>query len=88
MPVSPVAGHTIDIYVLEECTNCAHAQRVADRIRQAYPHVTVRLVDLAVAEEPIPDAVFAAPTYLLDGRVWSLGNPSPQEISAALSLLE
>jgi hypothetical protein len=74
--------------VLGECANCVHARRVADAIRREYPQVTVRLVDLEKPEEPIPDAVFAAPTYLLDGRVWSLGNPSPQEIRDTLSILE
>ncbi|MEZ4612544.1 MAG: hypothetical protein R2838_20260 [Caldilineaceae bacterium] len=31
----------------------------------------------------VPEVIFATPTYLLDGRVWSLGNPSAEKICAA-----
>jgi hypothetical protein len=48
----------------------------------------VALIDLADAQEPIPEAVFATPTYLLDGRLWFLGNPSPDQVRARLSSLE
>ena len=37
--------------------------------------------------EQIPEAVFATPTYLLNGRVWSLGNPSHAQINAAWGAL-
>lgn len=30
--------------------------------------------------EALPEDVFAAPTWLLDGRLFSLGNPEPLEI--------
>jgi|GEM_PF-3531132 len=35
-------------------------------------------------EEHIPEVVFATPTYLLNGRSWSLGNPSPQQVADML----
>jgi hypothetical protein len=40
----------------------------------------VRLVDIQGSQEKIPEAVFATPTYLLNGRLWSLGNPSLEKI--------
>ncbi len=40
------------------------------------------MIDLNDLSESLPDSVFAAPTYLLDDRVWSLGNPSPEQIEA------
>jgi hypothetical protein len=33
---------------------------------------------------PPPDPVVAVPTYLLNGRVVSLGNPYPEELFARL----
>lgn len=65
---------TLDIYVLSGCANCGHARQVASEVARAYPQVVVQVHDLAHAAD-IPDSVFAAPTYVLDGRVISLGNP-------------
>ena len=64
------------IYVAEHCPICHYAFEVADDIRQRFPDVNLRIVDLETADEEIPERVFATPTYLLNGRVWSLGNPS------------
>ncbi len=80
--------HQVSIYVVAHCSNCDYAATVADQIRGEYPHIAVALIDLADAQEPIPEAVFATPTYLLDGRLWFLGNPSPDQVRARLSSLE
>jgi hypothetical protein len=76
--------HQLTVYVTTHCTNCAYATEVAVSIRRTYPQTIVRVVDLADPCEPVPDIVFATPTYLLDGRIWSLGNPSAQQIHASL----
>lgn len=78
----PVGRHSLVIYISNHCPLCAYAYLVAEGIRQDFSTVTVRLVNLAETKEAIPEAVFATPTYLLDGRLWSLGNPSPEKISA------
>ncbi len=67
------------IYVSQACEVCAYAQTLAQRIRRDYAHVHVQVIDLA-AVDAVPAQVFATPTYLLDGRVWSLGNPSDRQI--------
>ena len=67
------------IYVSQACASCVYAQALAQRIRWNYPHVHVQVIDLA-AVDVAPAQVFATPTYLLDGRVWSLGNPSDRQI--------
>ena len=72
------------IYIAPHCGNCDYALTVAAQIRQDYPDVSLRVVDVSIAEERVPEAVFATPTYLLNGRVWSLGNPSQEKIEAAL----
>lgn len=81
-------GHQVSIYVAADCGNCDYAWEVAKLIRGEYPHVTVTIIDLANPHEPVPDAVFATPTYLLDGHLWSLGNPSPQQVHDKLGRLE
>ena len=47
---------------------------------ERFPDVNLRIVDLETTDEEIPERVFATPTYLLNGRVWSLGNPSPAQV--------
>ena len=66
----------LDIYVAPDCFGCATARRLAASVRAlALPGVEVRLVDLSESGAVRPEAVFAVPTYVLDGRVLSLGNP-------------
>lgn len=77
---------TIVIYVAQHCSNCAYAYEVADEIRRRFPHVQVRMVDMENPTEAIPEVVFATPTYLLNGRVWSLGNPSPAKMQETLAM--
>ena len=80
--------HEVAIYVARHCSVCAYAYEIADLIRREFPDVAVRLVDVADAVEPLPESVFATPTYLIDGRRWFLGNPSPAEVFETLSKLE
>lgn len=77
---------TIDIYVAQHCGTCAYAYEVAAEIRCQFPHVQVRIVDVETTTEVIPEAVFATPTYLLNGRVWSLGNPSSAKVQETLAI--
>lgn len=83
-----VSQHEVSIYVAQHCALCAYAHEIATLIRQEFPAITVRMVDVAAAGEPLPESVFATPTYLLDGRRWSLGNPSPADVIETLSKLE
>ena len=76
----------IDIYVAQHCSNCTYAYEVAAEIRRQFPHVQVRIIDLENTTESIPEAVFATPTYLLNGWVWSLGNPSPAKVQETLAI--
>lgn len=75
----------VDIYVAEHCAVCEYAFEVAERIEVDFPDVNLHVVDIAQSTEPIPEAVFATPTYLLNGKLWSLGNPSPEDVQERLS---
>jgi predicted thioredoxin/glutaredoxin len=69
----------LDIYVADHCANCAEALRLAE-VAGALPRVDVCVINLDTARDPVPARVVAVPTYLLDGRVVSLGNPVPGDL--------
>lgn len=83
-----VRRNRLEIYVASHCSVCQYSHEVAVDIRHCYPHVSVKLIDVETTSEAIPDEVFATPTYLLDGRVWSLGNPSEEKIRNAFGELQ
>ena len=72
----------LEIYISDNCWSCEESQRLARRVRQEYRDVEVHLIDLD--SEAKPSYVFAVPTYVLDGRVISLGNPSFEELGEKL----
>jgi alkyl hydroperoxide reductase subunit AhpF len=75
----------LEVYVSTECPNCDEAVRLAEEAAARYPQVAVRLIDLdELGGNPPPDPVVAVPTYLLNGRIVSLGNPSPEDLFARL----
>lgn len=85
----PTGRRILAIYVLSECLGCAEARRLASDLGAsgdcARLGIEVRLVDLAAPGAVRPPAVFAVPTYLLDGRVLSLGTPDPAWLRAQLA---
>jgi hypothetical protein len=80
----PTAAPRLEVYVSNACLNCAEALRLADEAAVRYPGVVVRVVDLDMDWIPPPDPIVAVPTYVLDGRVVSLGNPYPEKLFAWL----
>jgi hypothetical protein len=78
----------LDIYIGSHCDNCQEALSLAALARgMAGVEVTVIDLDASDAEQAVPQVpptVFAVPTYLLDGQLLSLGNPSREAFLAAL----
>lgn len=72
---------TLNVYIAEHCPGCAEARQVAAAIERDYPHVAVAIIDIGQPDAVVPEAVFATPTYLLNGRVVSLGNPGPEDVA-------
>lgn len=70
----------LEIYVEAECFVCDRSSAIADEVRATFTDVDVRLVDLAGSGGRHRDLVVAAPTYVLNGRVVSLGNPEPSAL--------
>jgi hypothetical protein len=69
------------VFVAQDCSGCVEARVIAARIGQDYPHLHVEIIDIADDQTAVPDAVFATPTYMLNNRIVSLGNPKPDEIA-------
>jgi hypothetical protein len=74
----------LDVYVSSHCPNCGEARRMAAEAAAIYATLVVRIIDLDTNEAMRPEYVVAAPTYVLNGRVISLGNPYPDELLARL----
>jgi len=72
----------LDVYVETGCRFCERAVEIAQEVDEAYPRMSVRVLD--VAEAPGGDDVFAVPTFILNGDVISLGNPDRSELRRAI----
>ncbi len=74
--------HTLTVYIADDCWSCAETQRILDDIMPNFPNVLLNVVDME--QEPMPENVFAVPTYLLDGKIISLGNPTRDALQKRL----
>ena len=68
----------VQIVVASGCEGCWEARRLAREAQRRFPTVTIDVIDLDIEPERQPENVFAVPTFLLDGRVISLGNPADE----------
>jgi predicted thioredoxin/glutaredoxin len=73
----------LEIYVAHECTNCEEALLIAERVR-GIAGLEVAVIDLDEPGQIVLPGVVAVPTYLLNGRVVSLGNPAREEFLTLL----
>jgi alkyl hydroperoxide reductase subunit AhpF len=74
----------LEIYVEGSCENCQAALSIAEQLRGLAPAVQVSVIDLGQEPHRRPERVFAVPTYLLNGEIFSLGNPRLEDLLAAL----
>jgi hypothetical protein len=70
----------LEIFIDSTCPNCAIAFNLADWVRKSFPSISIRVIDLSNSDREIPEAVFAVPTYLLNGKLIFLENPGAQEL--------
>ena len=68
----------LQVYIREDCWTCAESHRIVAEIAPQFPQLSVELVDIETPNRP--QNVFAVPTYVLDGRIISLGNPYRDEL--------
>lgn len=72
------------VYISGGCGNCEEALSIAEQA-QAIPNLRVSVIHVGQAGHVSPVNVVAVPTYLLDGRVVSLGNPDRQSFLSDLA---
>lgn len=70
----------LEIFVASHCNICEYSKDVYENIRHRFPSVSIRMISVDQPGAEVPESVFATPTYLLNGRIWSLGNPSQAQI--------
>jgi len=73
----------LEIYITSQCANCEEALLIAERTR-TIAGLKVAVIHLDQSGQRIPPSVVAVPTYVLNGRVVSLGNPEREEFLAML----
>ena len=74
------------VFVEAGCRNCDWALRLAQDVRERFPEVGVEVVDVADPSLERPEEVFAVPTFVLDGRVLSLGNPRRSKLVSDIAV--
>ena len=77
----------LDIYIAEHCFGCDEARRLAGAVVSRFMGLSVRVVDLVREPDERPDSLVAVPSYVLDGRVISLGNPRQEDLFCDLERL-
>jgi hypothetical protein len=77
------------IYVARHCSTCREALRLAEEVRTRFNGVNVQVIDLEAENSQNLDEVFSVPTYILNGVVFSLGNPDQDQLfSVLINLVE
>ncbi len=79
-----MAKPILAVYLLPGCPGCGRAYWMAGEVKRRCAQVQVRVIDLSLPTATRPPNVFSVPTYLLDGRVISLGNPDIDQLVATL----
>jgi len=77
--------HTLTVYIADDCWSCAETRRILDDIMPQFPDLQLNLVN--TQREPLPENVFAVPTYLFDEKIISMGNPTREALQQRLTSL-
>lgn len=85
-PVDGQQKHTptLRVYVAEHCPICREALRIVEKVRCQFSAVDVEVINLGAERTDNSDGVFSVPTYVLDGRTVSLGNPDTEVLARQL----
>ena len=73
---------TLHVYIADDCWSCRETYRIVADMRSQFPDVDIEMRDMSQEK---PEDVFAVPTYVLNGRVISLGNPTREELRQKLT---
>ncbi len=76
----------LQVYVKAGCAQCERATKLAQEVESDYAQLAVRVIDMADASASADD-VFAVPTFILNGKVISLGNPGRNDLRREIESL-
>ena len=68
----------------EGCLGCRRSVELAEHVRRRFPGVNVHVIYTGEPGGRYAHLVPATPTFILNGRRMSLGNPSPAELEEAI----
>ncbi|MCA1598887.1 MAG: hypothetical protein LC769_07680 [Chloroflexi bacterium] len=74
----------LEIVITPHCFGCARARTLAATIAAHDPALDVRVVDLSEPDVQAPPGLVAVPSYVLNGRILFIGNPTQATLAAAL----
>ncbi len=75
----------LEVYIDKDCFACGRAEAIAREVDERFPAIRITVVNRAVEDGPHAHLVIATPTYVLNGRIFKLGNPTVDELERALS---
>jgi alkyl hydroperoxide reductase subunit AhpF len=76
----------LHIYITENCWSCEEAVRIVAEVAPLFPNVTFSMLDLQTNDHP--EEVFAVPTYVLNGKLTYLGNPTREQLIEKLTTFQ
>ncbi|MDD2857185.1 MAG: thioredoxin family protein [Candidatus Nanopelagicales bacterium] len=74
----------LTVLVADHCVACRRTPQVLAEIAELVPGLTVSVIDVDREDAPVGITLIGTPTYLVDGKVVSLGNPEPRRIADLL----
>lgn len=77
----------LEVYVEHQCFVCRRSAALVAEVQAEFPEARVDLIDLAEDRGVHRGLVVAVPTFILNGRVFSLGNPAPDELRGEVARL-
>jgi glutaredoxin len=75
---------TLRVYIARHCPVCREALGLVEKIRVRFSRLDIQIIDLEAERAKNVDSVFSVPTYVLDGRTLSLGNPEAEVLEQKL----
>ena len=77
----------LQVFIEAGCQVCERALRLAQEVDGQYPELVVQVIDVNEPAARRRDDVFAVPTFVLNGQVFSLGNPRDVSLRQAIESL-
>lgn len=76
--------HKLEVYIADECPGCDEAKLLVKKLLQKKVNIKIDLLNFNNPTTICPDNIFATPTFVLNGQIIFLGNPSLIELEMKL----